>query len=158
MNTAWQYVIKSARNLHAQGHATFTRQQLVDEALRLGWPIEERAERHHAAVARRHGRRETGHAQKRLGAGVGVDEPPGQFWRPVQAPAHDGHLRQCARPGVVQDGQAIGRPRPYAIRGRGRQATVGVRAHAAGRHRLVPRRPPSAAREAPPDKAQEVLA
>lgn len=36
--TAWQYGIKSARNLHAQGHATFIRQQLVDEALRLGWP------------------------------------------------------------------------------------------------------------------------
>ncbi len=37
MKTAWEHVVKAAKNLHTQGHATFSRQQLQEEALRLGW-------------------------------------------------------------------------------------------------------------------------
>ncbi|CAM4197240.1 hypothetical protein [Deinococcus marmoris] len=37
MKTAWEHVTKAAANLHVQGHATFSAQQLFDEAIRLGW-------------------------------------------------------------------------------------------------------------------------
>jgi len=37
MNTAWEHVVKAASNLHRQGQATLTCQQLKEEALRLGW-------------------------------------------------------------------------------------------------------------------------
>lgn len=40
MRHAWEYVIKAAQNLHAQGHPHLTRAQLLQEALRLGWPHE----------------------------------------------------------------------------------------------------------------------
>ncbi|MPY68056.1 hypothetical protein F8S09_15475 [Deinococcus sp. SDU3-2] len=37
MKTAWEHVLKAARNLHQEGHPTLTRRQLRDEAVRLGW-------------------------------------------------------------------------------------------------------------------------
>ena len=40
MHHAWEYVVKAAQNLHAQGHLKLTRTQIVQEALRLGWPLE----------------------------------------------------------------------------------------------------------------------
>lgn len=37
MKTAWEHIVRAAKNLHAQGYTTFSRQELQEEALRLGW-------------------------------------------------------------------------------------------------------------------------
>ncbi|GGO38407.1 hypothetical protein [Deinococcus humi] len=47
MKHAWQYVLKAAKTLHAQGQATFSPQQIVEVALGLGWAGKPQTVQHH---------------------------------------------------------------------------------------------------------------
>jgi len=47
MKHAWQYVLKAAKTLHAQGQATFSPKQVVELSDQLGWPKAPRTIRQH---------------------------------------------------------------------------------------------------------------
>lgn len=61
MKYAWQYVLKAARTLHAQGQATFSPQQALEVALGLGWPKDPETIRHHVCNQMRADRADATH-------------------------------------------------------------------------------------------------
>ncbi|WP_075831153.1 hypothetical protein [Deinococcus marmoris] len=47
MKYAWEVALKAAKNLDAQGQQNFSPKQVMEEAVRLGWPKNPETIRHH---------------------------------------------------------------------------------------------------------------
>lgn len=49
MKYAWEYVLKASKSLHAEGHTTFSPQQVADVAIQMGWTKERHTIQHHVS-------------------------------------------------------------------------------------------------------------